>query len=569
MSQAATKYLDIVNLDNYKIESITPTINAVFPSPRAYHNIIKYGKILVLYGGENSNSKPLNDMWKLNIETRSWIPIKEDKSNEFYLYRSRFDFVKINNNERPVIYGGKNRNKEASNDLVIIDYDLCLSDNTIKSDFPCLPCSEGYILTAKETNESNKSINNKKCSKCPKGTYHNIYSSDYSASNCELCPPKTYNPHEGKKDITSCKLCKYGYYNPNYGQKMCIPCPKGELCLPGSSEPSSAVFLKNKLDKFYLYEENNPDFISSNRKIKATWQLQGFIISLIAIIVLVILLLILSKFFNNKIKKCIISIDFLPITGGAIRRFNGGVLTIVYIYFNIVLILTFILRFIYYNELTEVIPISSSHGNPLKSSYSFSLYLIGYEDRCIDRNKKLDDDFHLCSSNINYLFSGDNDLNNNDKSNKNTNDKNNNVRCKLINNDLCVINTVCENCKIDYNKSNMFFNINSPKSSVKLYYWNFYMSWGDTLAKDNGYSLLEGVFKPDNNKISDYLFSGETPSNINILLTPVFYSKKSSNIQKQGYRASFKSYDRGSLINNINKETSNSEVHLNVNVSLL
>lgn len=473
------KNLEILNLHSLEVQVISPTPNSIFPAARAFHGILKFGKILILYGGEASNNLLFNDLWKFVISTKKWIPIKSIADNQFYLYRARFSFTKLPNQEHPVMFGGKNKNKQATNDLIMLDFDYCLSDDNVISDFKCLPCSEGYVL------------NKSKCEICSEGTYHNTISPNYSESQCDKCPIKTFNQYKGKKSVSSCILCKYGTYNSLIGQKECSRCPTGEICLPGSVEPSKSTELKDKISNFHLQEENYPDFISSNRKQKDVWQFQTFIVAVTASLILLFILAVVNIIWHKKVVKFLISADFLTITGGNTKKLIGGILFLTYLYFNIVFILTFVLRFIYYNELTEVIPISSSHGTSLKVSFEIDLELVGYEYGCIDSNKKLDNNFYLCSPEIEVGYTDSSE-----KLYKSLTD-NKNTRCRLTSEQTCKINIICENCKMLENDDSLIVKLNNPAAYIQLYYWSFVSTWGENLSKENGYSKLVGIFKPD------------------------------------------------------------------------
>lgn len=545
----AIKSIEILNILTLNVETTTPSVNSIFPSPRGFHQMIKYGKVLFLYGGESSNSSILNDIWKFVISTRTWIPLDQNKENEFFLYRSNFNFIKLSNYENPVIFRGVNRNKELTNDLIMLEFDLCLSDESIVSSFNCLPCPEGYLLVAS------------KCEICKEGTYHNIYSNDYSNSKCEPCPRKTFNEHIGKRSISACQLCGYGFFNPLPGQKECTQCPLDEVCLPGSSQPTKGTKLKDKLEDFYLKEENYPDFISSNKKTKDSWQNQGFLVSLYALVFFVVIVIILDKAVGKKCHRLLISMDFLPITGGQTKRLNGGILFMLYVYFNIILILTFILRYIFYNDLTEVIPISSSHGVSLKSSIEVNIDLLGYEDACIDTNQKIDEKYHLCSSNLLLTYESFKDT-------QITNTQN--AKCSLTAEGICRVTLICQNCEFDEKSLSIGLKVKSSTSFIQAYYWSLDLAWGETMNRSLGYSHIEGIFKPDENIKNNSLFKGSKPSDINTLLTPIYFTRKSENEKLQGYRLTFKSYERGSTSNTISSIGSeNDETMLNIRVSYL
>lgn len=462
-----------------------PSPSSIFPSERGFHSILKFGSILILYGGKEGNGANLNDMWKFSINTRSWIPLKEDKfQQDFYLYRSNFIFTKFVGDERPVIYGGENRNKKITNDLIKLDFDICLSDTSVQNDFLCIPCSEGYILNF-----------TKNCIKCPVGTYHAYDGKSYLSSKCENCPVRTFNPNEGSKSIANCKLCGYGYYNSAPGQQSCTQCNVNnkELCLPGSIKPIESSDLVDSLDGFYLKEENFPDFIGKKYEVKENWEMVGLLISVSAIGAFVIVLCILYHFCKKPLMRFFIVVDFIPITGGTVRKLSGGVITIVYSFTIIILIFTFIMRFLYYNELVQVNPISSSHTQEeaLKSSYRIHIDLFGYEFSCIDPNQKIQDNTYLCANDISIFKINSNGGKEHDlKSMKST-------TCQDTVEGYCRIQIQCENCKSIVNGDTISVRLNNKESYVQLFKWSFESVWGINLDYQNGYSKLDGIFKPD------------------------------------------------------------------------
>lgn len=475
----ATRTFEIVNLDTNKLEAISPTTSSLFPLARGFHQVMKFGKILFLYGGIGSKQEILSDMWKLVIKTRSWIHVQEDSEKKFYLPRADYVFTKLQGNERPVIFGGQNRNGDYTNDLILIDFDVCLSDEISQSEYKCLPCSEGYVLSE-----------NKKCVQCEYGFYHDINNEDYSKSTCKTCPVKAYNNHLATKGLHSCKLCGFGFYNYQIGREHCQKCPVNEICLPGSEYPSKANYLFDKVNKFYLKEENYPDFISSNRVIKENWQYSALILAFAMLTSLIILIFVLKAVFRKRISRILISLDFMPITGGGSKKLNGGILTIIYVYANIVLIAVFVMRYLYYNELIEVIPISSSHGSTLSSSYGISIDLVGYENDCINSNQKIDENYYLCSNSINISIQSNSGKTKDLSENKM-------ARCQITPENICRINILCEDCKTLENGSSLLININNPNAYVQLFYWTFESVWGENMDYLHGYSKMQGVFKPD------------------------------------------------------------------------
>ena len=59
------------------------------------------------------------------------------------------------------------------------------------------------------------------------------------------------------------ELCPFGTYNSDIGKDKCSLCNENNLCLTGSLKPFEKTNYEiSKTNKFYLQEENNPDFIS-------------------------------------------------------------------------------------------------------------------------------------------------------------------------------------------------------------------------------------------------------------------------------------------------------------------
>jgi len=213
----------IINIKTNKLSPIEDLIESESPSPRGFHKIKKFGVICLLYGGKTSNGENFSDVWKFNINLLKWIKIIEPKLNQLYLYRSGYFFTTISGTERPIIYGGENRNKELNNDLIILDYPICTTNSNIYGSNMCLPCAEGYFL--------NK---NSKCEQCLPGTYHSYKLNNYIDSKCDNCPIATFNNELAAKSKNKCRICDLGTYNNEIGSPLCRKCPKNKLCLTGN-----------------------------------------------------------------------------------------------------------------------------------------------------------------------------------------------------------------------------------------------------------------------------------------------------------------------------------------------
>ena len=88
---------------------------------------------------------------------------------------------------------------------------------------------------------------------------------------------------------------------------------------------------------------------------------------------------------KDKFTRVMVNSDFIPITGGNVKRCSGGVLTYLYIILVTSLTVTFLIRYLYFNHLIEVLPLSySKTKTSLESSYKLKVNLIGYNGLCLD-----------------------------------------------------------------------------------------------------------------------------------------------------------------------------------------
>jgi hypothetical protein len=210
---------DIINVDSFVITNIYKE-KEERPSSRGFHNILPNGPILILYGGKLGNKENLNDVWKFVISKKKWIKLTD--MNEFYLFRSGFIFTRLMGSEKPVIYGGENRNKETISDFILLNFPICNSETNILNNDICFPCPEGHILTSQ-----------KKCEACGVGTYAD-YSEKYIESKCVDCQTGTFNPSKGSFRQESCRICPVNTFNDEIGKSSCRDCRPGELCLPSN-----------------------------------------------------------------------------------------------------------------------------------------------------------------------------------------------------------------------------------------------------------------------------------------------------------------------------------------------
>ena len=254
--------------------------------------------------------------------------------------------------------------------------------------------------------------------------------------------------------------------------------------------------------------------------------------------------------------------DFIPLTGGNIRKSNGGLITIIYSILISSLSIAFILRYFFWNDIIEVSSLDTSKATnrkELKSSIILELDVFGEYLPCIDENDKnkiKKEDYinnttlveGICSPNI--IFGRNGNYSYFDKI------RNNYFSCKSINERQCRIKYVHENCETylkDLNSLN--FHINSEKTYVSLYKWVLKNYWDTTLHNANnvkmpGYSMAECIFKANNDITKmKYVFKGDDiPSKISLSLSSIYYSIQSDD-SFSGHRISFLNYQRNGIKN--------------------
>lgn len=541
---------EIINIDTFTfIEKISNTNG---PTPRMNHAIKRYGNVLFLYGGTDSNGNDMNDMWKYVIPNKTWVKIVTEVFDiHFFKIASSLIttnyFSKYKNTERPLIFP-----INSGNEIILLNIPICQSDTQTYSGTLCLPCELGYELSGGQ------------CEMCYPGKFFNFDEKEgYSKSKCISCPIGTYNPYYAMNEKSSCSPCPFGTQNGNVGQIECNACANSEICLIGSTSPMFSNYHNDYISNYditkanYLQVDNYPEFIDQNSKMKYLSLTVGLITVSVLTTLVIIIFVILLKVKKQKTVRFLICVDFLPLTGGSVKKSNGGLITIVYSILISSLAISFILRYVLWNNIVEITTIDdngSSTDNELKSSFDIEIDLYGENIPCVfeaneeKEKKNKEENFTECSSDITFA--------------KNDNltyfliDKAKLFKCKKDNN-ICHIRFQCDNCNHFANKDTLDISISNPSVYISLYKWTFKNYWNDYLSSDAitdsniGRSILTGIFKPnDDIENTQYVFKGnEKKSIIEVLLSPIFYSIKSNNKHLSGYRLSLASYERGDVRN--------------------
>ncbi len=535
-TNATVDHCDIINLTNYDIIRLNYNPEDA-PSPRAFHTTERYGPMFILYGGRESNGNVLNDMYKFIIQDKKWIKIKYDEIEYMNYFKEEYFFLTdsyiFKNRERPMIISQKKLN----NDILILNFPICSNDLDIKSDKFCLPCHMGY------ENKANS------CKKCEPGTYFS-YNKEYSEGRCSLCPRGTYNQYESMSDKSSCLLCPYNTYNDNMGKSKCKNCDYRKSCLIGSTTPNSYYDIDESMieESNYLNIDNYPEFIDQNNLMKYLSIRNGMIIIFTLTTLVIIILLSCYKCNRDNTIKNLCKIDFIPLTGGTLRKSNGGFITIIYTMLILSLSISFILRYIFWNDIVEISSFEnekSISASTFEVSAEIEIDILGEHIPCLHEKERIRTEYGNCHSKILFYKNGLESLNKDTKL----------IQCKIMNENQCRILITCEDCKDKINnKDSINIIINDENVYVTLYKWTFKNYWGKTFFTTNkkkGHSFITGIFKANDDIINNrYVFKGnEESSKIYLMFSPVYYDIKNSNEKLNGQRMSLNSYEKGSIRN--------------------
>jgi hypothetical protein len=485
----------------------------------------------------------------------------EEDSKILKMYGNKlfYNYLEGSSSDKPIIVNSDN------NYVLRLNFERCNNNNEeISTTNFCLPCSLGYILEKS------------KCVPCIEGQYFLFKRNNYFDSTCEACPAGTYSNRRGGTGLSGCRLCAYDSFNSKTGQVYCEHCPEGKTCLIGSTSPMEYLDIKEEdieNSQAFLKYDNYPEFLYQEQIFKNATFTAG--LTILLGFTLFVSLIIFICYLCNKTStlKCLYNMDFIPLTGGTLKKSNGGLITIIYSILITSLSVAFILRYFFWNDIIEVSSLDTSKATnrkELKSSVVLELDVFGEYLPCIDVNdknkiNKNDNNSTLieraCSPNIifgkngNYSYFGQN--------------RNNYFSCISINERQCRIKYIHENCEPDLKTLNSLnFHITGEKTYVSLYKWVLKNYWDTTLhnadsAKMPGYSIAEGIFKANDDITKmKYVFKGDNiPSVISLSLSSIYYSIQSDD-SFSGHRISFLNYQRNGIKNEYSFNTKDAGVKL-------
>ena len=533
------------------------------PSPRAFHSTLKYGPTILLFGGEKSSTEFLSDIYKFITFNKTWIKLDTDEESNFLKIHDAkmlYNYLDGSDSDKPIIISSDN------NYVLRLSFVRCANEKEMYSDKFCLPCSIGYILVKS------------KCTPCRVGQYFQIHRDNYFASSCLSCPSGTYSNQKGGTGISGCLLCPYNTFNDEYGKTKCKKCPDGKTCLIGTTLPMEYKDINIQdieNSKAYLKYENYPEFLTREQVFKDATFTAGLSLILFLTFLVSFIIFICYCCKRKETLTFLYKLDFIPLTGGNIRKSNGGIITILYSILICSLGTSFILRYIFWNDIIEVSSLDTSKSTTrkeLKSSILLELDVFGEYLPCVKEKNSLKNInetnienkdellFGQCSPEIIFGKNG----------NYSIFSKNNQYfSCREINPGQCRIRFTYENCESELknlHSLNIYFNNN--KTYISLYKWVLKNYWDTTLHNANyvkkpGYSIAEGIFKAnDDITKTKYVFKGDkTPSVISLSLSAIYYSIESDD-NFSGHRISFLSYQRNELKNEYSFKTPENGVKL-------
>jgi hypothetical protein len=538
--------LNLAKLPNLEISNCT---NKNKPSERAFHSTIKYGPTILLFGGQKSPTEFYSDIYKFISSTKTWIKLDANEDSKILkMYSSKlfYNYLEGSFSDKPILINSD------YNYVLRLSFVRCNNEKEMSSDKFCLPCSFGYVLQKSQ------------CIPCIEGQYFE-FEKNYFSSKCQTCPVGTHSNRRGGTGLSGCRLCAYDYFNNKTGQMYCEACPPDKTCLIGSTGPMeyqdiTEEDIENPVA--YLKYDNYPEFYNQEQVFKYATFKAGLSI-LIGFALFVSFIIFICYLCNKKSTLTFLyKLDFIPLTGGTLKKSNGGLITIIYSILISSLSVAFILRYIYWNDIIEVSSLDTSKSTnrkELKSSIVLELDIFGEYLPCIDENSKSKNTNTdgkdnstlvegICSPDIlfgkngNYSYFGKY--------------RNNYFSCISINERQCRIKFIDENCETELkNLNSLNFHIKNEKTYISLYKWILKNYWDTTLynvnsAKMPGYSIAEGIFKANDDITKmKYVFKGDKiPSVISLSLSSLYYSIESDD-SFSGHRINFLNYQRNELKN--------------------
>jgi hypothetical protein len=254
------------------------------------------------------------------------------------------------------------------------------------TDFACLPCSRGHVRHGQPAANVPWMKNDDSCMSCPEGTIQ------YGVG-CLPCPAGFFGPFAGMDDWRMCVPCAEGTATFGPGKGMCVPCGD-ELgpCPVMSSRPDTVLAPAG------VFEQNEPHGSINAMIIHETAQWFNLLYVFCTLVLFILLLFLAHARAPNRIDKCLISLDFRPITGtppvlpgnpaGGLRI--GGVIFICYIAIVSVIFVRAVEKFVTNNSVISSFSVPTeeavSDSGPLRTDFSVKFTLRGYHGECTVAN---------------------------------------------------------------------------------------------------------------------------------------------------------------------------------------
>jgi hypothetical protein len=261
-----------------------------------------------------------------------------------------------------------------SREVQILYLDTC-NETT---DFPCLPCSRGQVRKSQLADAVPWTQSDDSCVSCPEGTIQ------YGAA-CVPCPAGFFGPFAGMDSWRMCVPCEEGTGTFSPGKGECVPCGDTNFgpCPVMSARPDAILAPAG------VFELNEPHGSINAMIIHETAQWFNVLYVFCTLALFILLIFLAHARAPNRIDKCLISLDFRPITGtppvlpgnpaGGLRI--GGVIFICYIAIVSVIFVRAVEKFVTNNTVISSYSVPTeeavSDSGPLRTDFSVNVTLRG------------------------------------------------------------------------------------------------------------------------------------------------------------------------------------------------
>lgn len=334
--------------------------------------------VFYVYFGETWGLSAKSSVFKFDLATKTWNPIRNNKYDE--LSRSRAAVVMLEN--KIIVIGGQESGIIAHQEIYELDittnnFELIGSSphhifasgftyygNTIYihgggscfHNFANNLIPNNFLTIIDLSRNSRFELGSHSIMKCSKGTYQiqsicqpcpaGSYSEIEGALECKKCPPGYFSKRIASESSMECEPCPYGTYNPYEGGTMCLECSSSLMCPIGSIQPQS--YLDNSSDSLSI----QPYMLEDSQELIYYYLGIG-----LYVVIGLFFSAMLGLIFVKRTRKCIKFIDIYTQQHNYTlnspmymrKNYTGGVFTVIGICLIVILLLNSCLNYSYDN----------------------------------------------------------------------------------------------------------------------------------------------------------------------------------------------------------------------------